>query len=204
MIINHSGNNPIADTVISRAGDRYGVAQQREGIHLTDCLYCLRKAYWNKTNPLPPSEKELMYFLTGFGLQDALLADDNQSFAELDGIRISPDYWEGGELAELKTTRIGRKRLLDNDIPTGWIAQIQGYAKVLGVTRATLIVMPLLQPEILTFELEFTQDELDNNWDYILERKDELENALVGDYIPIAGNEEWECRDCRYKDRCGE
>ena len=153
---------PQVDIIMREASERFSLTQQREGIHLTDTIYCLRKAYWNQVSPLPPTKLETLYFLLGLGLQQALLGGDNPSVAELDGILISPDYWEDGVLGELKTTRMGVKRL-EEGLPDGWVKQMKGYAHVLGVSQCFLIVIPIIRPEEVPFVLSFEKEELEEN-----------------------------------------
>lgn len=194
---------PEVDKIILAASDNYGIQQVREGIHCTDCIYCPRKGYWNKTEPLPPTQKELLYFLLGLGLQTALLGGDNPSVAELDGIIISPDYWEGGVLGELKTTRMTEKSIGEKGIPDGWVKQLMAYAYVLGVTQALLIVIPIIRPDIVPYVLTFEQGELVDNWRSISTRGAILQTALLSGQVPNLKGEEWECRSgCRYKLRC--
>lgn len=192
----------VVDDIMSRISGNYVSTYGREGIHLTDTIYCLRKAYWNQTNSLPPTPDEVLYFLLGLGLQEVFLGGDNQTLAERDGIAISPDFWEQGILGELKTTRIGQKRLLAYDFPSGWIQQLMGYAKVMEVKQALLIVIPIIKPDVLSFVLTFTQEELDYNWGDRVHRAKLLEQAFSSKKLPVPFNQQWECDSCRYNLRC--
>jgi CRISPR/Cas system-associated exonuclease Cas4 (RecB family) len=178
------------------------VKQARQGVHLTDAIYCLRKAYWNKIGFLPPSPNEILHFILGLGLQDALLGGDNPSVAQKDGMIISPDYWDGEVLGELKTTRIGQKRLDAHEFPDGWMKQLMGYAYVLGVDKAFLLVLTIVKPEVYSFILKFTQEELEANWKELTDRAEQLQVALDIGTLPPASIHDWECKDCRYKLRC--
>jgi hypothetical protein len=189
------------DEILQIPVKRYNIMQQREGIHLTDGIYCLRRAYFNKVDPLPPTAEEILYFLFGLGLQDALMGGDNQSVAEQDGIIISPDYWEDGVLGELKTTRMTEKSINEKGIPEGWQRQMMGYAYVLGVDKALLVILPIIRPDVLSYVLTFTPEELATNWEYISDRIGILKQGLDEGIVPV-GDADWQCKNCRYSLRC--
>lgn len=192
----------IVDTIIGRAVDAYGLMQSREGIHCTDCIYCLRRAFWSVVDPLPPTPTELLYFLLGLGLQTALLGGDNQSVAEKDGIIISPDIWEDGILGELKTTRMSEKSIDEKGIPDGWIKQMCAYCHVLEVKSCLLIILPIIRPDILSYVLTFDKGEMEENWKDIVIKGEMLRTALEQRKVPELKGEDWQCRSCRYKLRC--
>ena len=189
------------DQILQIPIEKYNIMQQRDGMHLTDGIYCLRKAYWNKVDPLPPTTEEILYFLFGLGLQDALLGGDNQSVAEHEGILVSPDYWENGVLGELKTTRMGEKRINEVGIPDGWRRQMMGYAYVLGVDRALLVLLTIIKPDVLSYVLHFEDDELKQNWEWIADRVGALRYALDSGTVPPP-DADWQCKNCRYGLRC--
>ena len=190
------------DEIMKGVSDRFGISNAREGMHCTDGIYCLRKTFWNKLDPLPPSPDELLYFLLGLGLQEALLGGDNQSAAECDGILVSPDYWKNGVLGELKTTRMGEKSINEKGLPDGWVKQMMAYAYVLGVKQAFLIVLPLIKVDILSYVLTFEQGELEENWDRIVKRIRELEYSLATKTVPSGEWGGWQCKSCRFNYRC--
>jgi hypothetical protein len=190
------------ESLLGNLKKHFGLLHEREGIHLTDCLLCLRKAYWDKVDSLPPTEEELLYFLLGLGLQETFHTDSVGEM-ELDGVLLNPDFESAkGTPVELKTTRIGRKRLDSYDFPKHWIRQLMGYCYALGVTEGDLLIFTLIQPELLNYHIEFTATEIGENWGRVLGKAEALRLAIATDILPVRTSEDWECKSCRYRLRC--
>lgn len=186
--------------------ERYKLLHNRPDIHGTDGIYCLRKAYYDKKEYLPPTPNELLYFLTGLGLQDVLTQSMNANTIcyQDSGLKIlfSPDYIVDEMLIELKTTRINQNRLDVGEFPDGWIKQLKSYCKVLNKNMALLIVITLVSPAISYYELSFTDNEIEDNWKWLINRLLLLDDALKNNIPPEALNQDWECKECRYSARC--
>jgi hypothetical protein len=107
-----------------------------------------------------------------------------------DGIAMSPDGIDvvDGLLEEWKFTfKSATKRPDNGDFPT-WICQIKSYCRALEFTKCRLRVMhirgsyykPLEDgkvadgPIVRTWLLEFSQEELDQNWSNILQHAKEM------------------------------
>jgi len=196
---------PIAyDSILKKITEDFHLSESRKGIHMSDCIYCLRKVYYNQTNYLSPTPKEVKYFVRGIALQDAILQKEPIPI-EKDGIIFSPDYWDGKELLELKTTTMGRKRMDEGNFPKGWIKQIAAYCYALGISHGYLLVFILndYSNDILPpYRLEFSEKELLDNWNEIVYNKSILEDSLKGGKLPLKTEEDWLCNDCRYALRC--
>lgn len=209
--------------------------EQRDNgkIHLTDLIYCLTRSYYDKTQPMPPTPEELMLFSLGFGLQRILVPKEQEAQEiECDGITLSPDFISvGGELAELKTTRMSTRQRTqdgqweDKDFPETWVEQMMGYCYAnqqcnvmaglqppdqLEDMEYDLLVLHMLGnyappfPQLIGWRLKFTQQELEDFWQYIQYRKLVLEEALRDQKppTPYSWNRDWECKSCRYKMQC--
>jgi len=121
---------------------------------------------------------------------------------EMDGIFLSPDFkTKKGTPVELKTTRIGRKRLDSHDFPTHWVEQLMGYCYGLDVDEGDLMILTLIHPELLNYHIRFEPRELGENWGRILGHSETLKLALVK-RIPPDGSYDWQCKSCRYRLRC--
>jgi hypothetical protein len=59
-----------------------------------------------------------------------------------------------------------------------------------------------IQPELKCWTLEFTEEELMENWKQILRNKAEIELALKTGSPPLLVGEEWECKSCSYNYVC--
>jgi len=193
---------PVVDEILNQLSEDYGLSMERPGIHCTETIYCLRKAFWNKTDPIKASPQETLYFLFGLGLQDALIKSCPSQPIIVDGIWMSPDYYKDDVLAELKTTMIGQKRLDAYDFPEGWVKQLMCYCYGYKVNRAVLIVVTLIRRELFTYVLSFTDEELCLNWSWILGRAFTLRTSLDSNLVPDEQGSDWECNSCRYRLRC--
>ena len=192
----------VIDDILDMLSKDYKISMEREGIHTTDLLYCLRKAFWNKTAPLLPTPQETMYYLSGLGLQDALLRSIPSQPIMVDGIWMSPDYLDDNTLLELKTTMIGQKRLDAFDFPEGWVKQLMAYCYGYKRNSAILLVLTLLKREMFSYVLTFTDEELEENWSWIRMRTASLMMALNSGVVPRERGFDFECNNCRYRLRC--
>ncbi len=150
-----------------------------------------------------PSGKTQM-FAIGVALEDVMLRPIGDSkTGTFEGIQFEMDAVVDGELVEFKSTRMGVKRMT-NDFPIGYYRQLLGYMKMQGVLRAKFTVMFIIPAELITWEVEVTQEELDRNWEWVVGRRD-LRNRFVetGEIPqPFTFNEDYECKDCPFKMLC--
>lgn len=197
-------SNAYVDQIMAGIQDGFiGDHSRTDSVHLTDTIYCLRKGYWDKVDPLPPTPKESLYFILGLGLQDVLLPASDPPYMR-DGIAYSPDaITTGGIPVELKTTRMTKKRMIEQGFPNGWLKQIMGYCSVLKELEAVLLVIPIIQPEVLSFTLNFGHYELQDN-DLMIEKNGLLLVQAIWNKVPPPKDfaQEWECANCRYSLRC--
>lgn len=114
--------------------------EPREGIHVTDLVHCLKRAYYDATEPVPERVSDVMYRVLGTATH-ALLEDeqDENLITELpleyQGVvgRVDAYYPEKGILVDFKTTRW----LMPDRLPYGdhekqvnvyrWLLENNGY-----------------------------------------------------------------------------
>ena len=194
---------PAFENVMRVIQQQYLQPRNAEEIHVSDLIYCLRKAWFGRVEQLPPSPQETMYFITGWGLQAAMLQNLRTEVITLDGIMMTPDYWNGdAELLELKTTMVGEKRLVANDFPETWLTQIMCYMKGTGLIEATLLVFQLMQRKPYNFRIKCTLKEIDDNWAEVVRKKGILQAAIKAKAPPVPCNAGWECTGCRFELKC--
>lgn len=169
-------------------------------IHVSDLLYCLRKAYYEKTDPLPPTDKQKMYFARGLGLQVVLWGDDEPP-GECEGISYSIDRLNEGMVEELKTTNLKSFKPTDS-----WLHQVKAYCYCTGTTKCNFGVFSLSITEIYGKTLVFTSEEIQETWTMILSHRDILDAALKNSILPAGvmdmKEEKWQCKECAYRLRC--
>jgi hypothetical protein len=197
--------------IIMRVRELSGI--RSAGIHVTELIYCLTKSYYERTSPLPITRQSALTMAMGIGLERTIIPIEKRvGSAEKDGIDYSPDFWyHGTEPAELKTTRMSTKKTIERTFPETWVQQIKCYCYAMGKNKYHLGVVHLLGnyhppfPSLLAVTFEFTDQELQEQWDYILFRKKAFLDAAAQFKPPDAKrwSQDWECEYCQYKERCG-
>ena len=188
--------------------------------HLTELIYCLTKAYYDRTAPLRVSDKETVMFAIGFGLEQVILRGDDDTAPvsqELDGIWLTPDYvmLTGGGM-DLKSTRMYPDA--DGSPKRGfsetWLEQFMGYAYLDTIEAVQYIpdqeipysvgIVYLVPAELTAWTLYFSKAELEANWAKLQVRRMVLKAHRRANTVPepFKWNRDWECKDCRYKMRC--
>lgn len=198
---------------------------ERTGVHSSDLIYCLNKTALRKLKPLPSSDEEILLFSIGWSTQRWLTEQDEEEEFEVDGIKVTPDAQTArGCPWELKATyQSSTKDLTEN---THWLRQIMSQCKVTGTTSAKLTRFELMgdwkwvfgkgqekenskRPTLHAYHIEFTKQEIENNWRWMLQRKALYEGILSsGKLLPKAlalpSGQEYECKFCPYKKECSE
>jgi len=194
------------DAMTERSAELRGV--RADGIHMTDTIYCLTSVFYEKANPLPPTDKSQLYFAIGLGLESVLFPSRMKAKPDIrDGIYYSPDLLLGLRFGELKSTRMSPGKINEfKDLPETWQAQIMGYSYAKGLLDYWLAILYVIQPDYRCYHIAFAKDELWNAWIQRLGRKVILEEALKRNEHPEPfkwNNGDWECQSCQYRLRCG-
>ena len=206
-------NPELTRLMLTHLSDLYHIKQKRVGIHLSTLVYCLTKSQMDVSGGIEPTDNEVMLFALGLGLQDVLTPGGTATpVYTKDGIIYSPDFvFElGGWLVELKTTRQSAKRGAAHEFPETWIEYIKGGSYIVGKEFYDLSVLYLMGnysppfPLMKSFRLEFTPEELEENWNHILDRKAVYEKHIESRDIilPKKYAKSWECSYCRFKLVC--
>jgi len=183
------------------------IDEDRTDMHpsVTDLINCLTKSYFDNLQKLPLTTKTKVFFFVGLGLERALLLKRKgiPTYGKTEGIHWHVDSLDHG-LLELKSTRAGKKRHLEEDFPWRYMAQVKSYLKATGNTEVDLAVVYLIQADFQVYHLTFTQDEIDDHWFWMQSRKAVWDKAIEDKEAPesFKWNQEWECKDCQYKIIC--
>ena len=208
-------NPEVKDLTIKHLDKLFSISNKREGIHLSSCIGCLTRAYFDAKMPIGPTEEEIMLFALGYALQDVITPSRATAPTIIkDGITYRPDYTlklpKGGRVYEIKTTRMSAKKGDANDFPPHWIDYMKGGCFMLDKNEYELAVLYMMGywhppfPVLKGYRFTFTDDEIWNTWDWVLERKEVLEQSFVANAPPAPYKHcaEWECQYCRYKIAC--
>lgn len=182
--------------------------QKDEDPHLSELLYCLTSAYWQGRDDqgmITHSPKTRLRFAIGVALEEIMLRPVGEGqTGTFEGVQYEMDaVTEDKHLVEFKSTRMGVKRFTES-FPIGYYRQLLGYMKIHGVTKAKFTVIFIIPPELITWEVEVTQEEVDRVWKWVQERKGIREHHMKEGTIPppFTSNEEYECKDCAFKLLC--
>ena len=179
--------------------------------HLTEVLYCLTNSYMNRFFPLTPTDKELLYFAVGFGLEDVMLRQPGVAAPEtvvVEGVPMTPDFiWLKDEGVDLKSTRMYPTQpdgVPKMGWPETWLEQFMAYAYMLGKTTYSVGVVYLLPPELVGGTFTWTQAEINANWAKVKSRREVYMKAVVDQVPPkpFTYNKEWECKNCKRLEWC--
>lgn len=209
-------NPELAQRVLDHLAAKYKLKEVRQGIHLSTLVYCLTKSFLGQVAPIEPTTEEVMLFALGLGLQDVLTPPDASTpIYEAAGIQYSPDFQLKilEDTCELKTTRSSLTRYdfqVGGELPDTWMEYIKGGCYILGTNEYKLVVLymlgnykpsfPLIDAETLTF----SDDELEENWNYLLGRQAVYMRSLAENIPPQPRSycKDWECKYCRYRTTC--
>jgi len=207
--------NPELDRLILDAlAEKYNLLTPREGIHLSSLNYCLTKAYLDLRAPIEPTDTELLLFATGYGLQEVMTHSsiDTPLYVK-DEITYRPDGVIPASLAgverliEMKSTRAGIKRYQEGDLPDTWVTYMKGGAFIMGKESYDLAVIYLAErpvAKIISETIYFEQEELEDNWRWIISRRDLYKKALETETVPtpFTTAAKWACENCKYRMLC--
>ena len=173
---------------------------------VTDLIYCLTKNWLNakRTSPREFSRQTKLFFAIGLGMEANMLKKrkEEQTAGVYRGVSYHVDSLDGG-LVEFKTTRASMKNYPDA-IPLAHIRQMLSYLKATGNSKVMYSVLFLIPAELATWELEFTPEEIDKNWEWMELRKEVWEEADRTLQAPesFKYQEQWECKNCSYLTLC--
>lgn len=204
-------NPELTRIMLDHLATLYKMREKRVGIHLSTLVQCITRSFLDyKTDP-DPTDEEVMIFALGYGLQDILTPKAATTpIYQKDGITYSPDFeivlaqMEGS--VELKTTRTS------TDKPTNesWLVYMMGGCFIRGDNIYHLGVLHMLGnyhppfPQMLSTTFEFDEEEIMDNWAYLMYRKFAYELSLLTDEVPEPYKwcYGWECNYCRHKLTC--
>lgn len=185
--------------------------KEREGIHVSDLVYCIRKAAFRKLQPKPLTEVQFSYFLAGRGHHETIQFISNaepEKEIEWNGIKGSIDLLADSVPVEIKTTRSFKR-----DIPPHYIRQLSYYCAMLEKTEGRLLILYLTpnvnhrnEPEemIKTYAIKFR--DLEKIKKELLESAHQLQAALDEKNVNLAPavreEDAWQCKSCEYAEEC--
>lgn len=185
----------------------------REGVHVSDLTLCLRPAILSKKYS-PKFETETLFrFTMGRAMEKSFfevianrLGGVTQELeVEKDGIVGHIDFASDVYDYECKLTwgREPKDNYLVRDFKTYWLDQAGAYTYMRGRTKMKFIVCYIKpNPRVRCYEVEWTQEELEELWQSFLSKKKYVEDKVSKGEMPMKTVERWLCNGCAYKEPC--
>ena len=213
--------NPVLEHTLLKEMQESMHDDDRHQPSVSGMIYCVTKTYYenymvvpNADGQLIPerSDSTLLLFATGLGLEKVLLSGRQVSEGgEYEGIQWHVDHYGREGFIEFKSTRASpRKDGMEPYSSEGWIKQIKAYCKVKGITTGHLVNLHLMGnrnppfPTLEAWEFTLTQEEVDDNWDWIKSRANDYNEYVAAGTPPppFKYNMDWECKDCSWLALC--
>ena len=182
---------------------------------VTGMIRCLTRTYLDAEQPLPLNRQTKLYFSTGLAIERAILVTQRGEDIKgtLNGVAYHFDSLSQDILREMKSTRIRASTKYGEYTPEKfsehWLRQFRSYCKAANTTRIQICILHLIEPELACWDVEFTQEEIDENWEWILSRAETYNAFIRLNKVPTpfrynAGSspDSYECKSCQNKIVC--
>lgn len=174
--------------------------------HLMELVQCLTKSYNDRFQSLHLTPKEIGFFTAGRAIESFLLQKlgSKSVRGEFEGVNYEVDFLAVDErIGELKSTRIHTNKKPE-DFPDRWTKQVLGYMKCRGQTQGIVAIFHIIPVELRIWEVEASKFDINENWLWVQQRKRTYMELVAKRETPtpFKYNEDWECKDCRYKLIC--
>lgn len=210
----HREPNPVLERkILDALTEKYHLTEKREGIHLSTLINCLTRSYLDLVTPREPTDREVLVFSTGYGLEHVMSHSEAETdnLVECEGITYRPDnvfrIGKKSELVEMKSTRIGMKRWNENGPPDSWIEYMLGGCYIMKTNHYNLAVILVAErpsAALVCETITFEDYEIEQQWEYITQRRDAYQMFIDKEEVPTPFffNKDYECDNCRYKMQC--
>ena len=217
-----SENSKVRDIIIKTLSSK---RFSSETFSVTGLVACPRKTYYRVKGvyEIVPDTRTLM-LIRGRGLHSELEKPFKfrEIHKEVDGIRGDIDAI-GDRVIEIYSTNLSSGKVKDEDVSVKFknkVKQLMAYCYMIDAKTGDLLVFFMsgdytrftefagkkcytgIQPELKCWTLEFTDEELKENWKQILDNKAEIEHSKKTGIPPLIAGEEWECNNCGYSYTC--
>jgi hypothetical protein len=204
-----SRNHEVELDIINRIQNQWNSkTYNRTGYALYEILHP-RKAYFDRTQPKPPTIEDICYFISGKsierGFTDSIGLDHGKN-RTASGINYSVDIrCQEYPIIEIKSRRSNLPDIgEEEDTFAHYLNQLRAYMALDRISQSTLVVVSLnekvddswkTQPVIAAYTVQFDEMELKRTRTDLKIRKQALKSALEGEIpfteLPLC--EDWMC-----------
>lgn len=208
-------NTKILPVLYSALHEEYG--QEREGIHVSDLIYCPRKTCFQKLKPLPLTNLQLNYFTSGKAIHSAL-----QSLIKKypDRFEIEKEVWFGDLVAHIDMfdnennipieAKSARVKTMLAPKPHN-LKQLEAYMSITDSDTGIILYQCLLhfdESPFVEFEHKMTKEQRIQTLHKLFIDADLLKKGLEDNdpsivrHIAYDKEYNWLCRSCPYNAEC--
>lgn len=177
-----------------------------------DVGLCLQKTLYRRIlkDPPPLSDKSILFFASGVCFEHWLVAK-SIPVKEREGITRTLDDSNIFGAVELKSTRSNCDKFNPITAYPWWLSRMKTYCYIDRINRMHLVVFFWVgnraenQIELKAWSIEFTDEEIRDNWIKIKERANILTQCMEsGENIPreFLTVRDWECKSCQFLTVC--
>ena len=198
--------SPILEHIITVTLSEY--EYRNETLHVTELLYCLRKAFFRRTRLDVEKELEQRWYLYRGSIFDQLwcgLFPRNQirvTYRVPDGPtivgRIDFVNKEDDDLVLYELKTISNRYAIKDGPKEEHVKQVKFYAWCENIGVAKLVYVSFEGVRIFTVDCSCANEVVKE----LEERARHLYDCLRNDKLPPRTEKEWECRYCEFKDIC--
>lgn len=195
--------------------EEYG--QEREGIHVSDLIYCPRKTAFQKLKPLPLTNLQLNFFTSGKAIHSALQSlvkkyperFEIEKEVHLGDISAHVDIYDKENNVPIEAKSARMKSI---DAPKKHnLAQLESYMSILGSDRGIILYQLLLHFDdkpFVEFEHTMTKEQrlikinkLHTDADLLKKGIEEKDPSIVR-HIAYDKDYNWLCKSCAFSKEC--
>ena len=196
-------NDMLLEEILKRL-QNYAAERRSDKVHVSELVYCLRKAYFRRVQPKPVGLVELGFFIDGARRHAALQALFPQSVVEKEvrklGVIGHIDILSDLPI-EFKTTRA-----MKNILKEHYVRQLAYYCVLANKESGALLIYSIndFKEPFHAYRITLNEDDFSMYERSLKLRRDLLKHALSKkDPSALPAGESWECRHCPYFEECG-
>lgn len=176
--------------------------ESSEDIHVSDLIFCLRKAYFDlKGLESEDEDKSVLFKVVGKAHHSALQVlrgHLSEMRVKKYGVSGTIDLFKDVPI-EIKSTRKNVESV--SDISPLYLRQLAYYGVMMGSLAGKLAILNIIQANFRVFDVAYSEDEFDRNSEEFFGRRDLLLKAVRENNVsiipPPPPEEKWQCKDCR-------
>ena len=187
------------DMILERLHIAFG-RSNRTGIHISDLIHCLRKAFYSRQPDYVQVLKDdsVLYFVRGRSLHDMIekLFPNNEVTIEYEEIIGNVDAIDGPIAVEIKTTKVLRRGPYDSNR-----MQLRYYMAMTGKDIGYLLYYEYFSNKIRAFKFMMNAEQRERTLKELVTKRNLLIKALEINEVLIIpeSDSSFDCNNCEFE-----